>query len=125
MNPFQNDLDFREGSAGDQVVPGAAEKIACLSESRLVNSQRIRVKVGANRTLRVCNKEQTNMGHLVLSSCSSPAAGAWDEEGGRGIGQGLGWVKKTLVWSSAVLTNLCRTPSSSVRCLPGFTERVS
>lgn len=24
--PFQTDLDFREGSAGDQVVPGDAEK---------------------------------------------------------------------------------------------------
>lgn len=49
-----------------------------MSEGRLVNSQRIRVKVGANgtrgRLLPVHNKEQ--MGHLALSSFISSAAGA-------------------------------------------------
>lgn len=27
LNPFQNGLDFREASAGDQVVPGDAEMV--------------------------------------------------------------------------------------------------
>lgn len=94
---------------------------------------RIRVKVGADRALGetrlpVCNTEQTRVTLRCLRSATLEL-GRWSVGcGGRPrdrTGPGLGGdFAVGAVFDSTVLIGLCRSPRSSVHCLPEFAERV-